>query len=349
MLNILLAMLIMVLIVSSCVHEWPDESTPADLTLEFVFDTDLPPYDTVHYNTKTPDESMLYDLRYTVEAYKKLSDGSYDDTPLVREIFTKDDILILDCAQSISLPEGEYELRAWVDYVKQGSLDNLFYDHTDFGNITLIGDPHVASTEYRDAFVGFVQVDVVRQSSSAPNPVYRIDMERPLAKFEIIATDMVEFVTKQMELLKQKLESEQSQSDQDTKAPLEINLNDYTVRVHYNGFMPYVFSMETNKPISSRTGVFFESKIKSINSEMALLGFDYVFVNGKESSINIIIELFNKEGEKIAGTSSVQVPVIRSKLTTVIGTILTSTSNGGVGINPGFDGEDIEFPWTPYD
>jgi hypothetical protein len=341
----MMAVFIALPLLTSCVHEWPDETTPAGITLEFAFDTELPPHLTLFYDTKTSSDVLAYDIRYTVEAYRLLPDGTYKKEASARFVYSKDEIQTLDHNVDIALMDGKYKLMVWADYVRQGSLENLYYDNSDFSNITLIGDKHSGGTDYRDAFVGFAEIEARRQSSSAPNPVCRIDMQRPLAKFDIVSTDMMEFVTKQLEIIKSKMEAEGTKSESDTKLPQEINIDDYTVKVHYVGFMPHSFDMWINKPNDAKTVVSFESKIKVIDENKALLGFDYVFVNGKESSVNIIMELFNKDGEKIAGTNSIKVPVIRSKLTTIQGNFLTSKSNSGVGINSGFNG-DLIYEWT---
>lgn len=335
MLNILLAMLIMVPIVSSCVHEWPDESTPADLLMEFTFDTDLPPHLTVYYDTKTQ-ESSVYDVRYTVEAYRKLpnSDG-YDDIPHFRGVYIKDDIQELNHTVTVSVSEGDYEFRVWVDYVKQGTEGPLFYDNSNFYEVLLIGD-HVGNTDFRDAFVGSGRMSVKRLSSFVEPQVCKIQMERPLAKFDIVATDMELFLTKQLELLMMK----EGEDDQ-TKQPIEIDLNDYTVKVYYDGNMPFSFDVELDRPNDAKTGVTFDSKIKYINTSEASMCSDYVFVNGKESKTFIVLEVYDKENEVVARTGKIEIPIIRSKLTTVKGEFLTSHAQGGVGISPGFDGDFV--------
>ena len=45
------------------------------------------------------------------------------------------------------------------------------------------------------------------------------------------------------------------------------------------------------------------------------------------------------DGERIAGFPSLDVPVWLSTITLVKGNFLTTKASGGVGIDPGFDGE----------
>ena len=347
LLTILLAAALLLPFFTSCVHEWPDETTPADLVLDFKFDTDLPPYLTVHYDTKTQENPTDYDVRYTVEAYRRLPSGEFNDVPEERIIFINDDVRKLDFVTTMPLVDGEYKILAWVDYVLQGTTEHLYYDNSNFKETVLIGK-HKGNTDYRDAFVGSQTIKVKRLSSMAEPQVCELQMQRPLAKFDIVATDMEEFLTKQMEAMIQKMREEAERNgtkgDLDTKLPMEIDLDDYTVKIYYVGFMPFSFNIHSNKPNDAKTGVVFESKIKYIDENDASMGFDYIFVNGKESIVQIIMEVYDKEGEKVAATNTIEVPVIRSKLTTVKGKFLTSQASGGVGIKPGFDGEfNIEY------
>ena len=45
------------------------------------------------------------------------------------------------------------------------------------------------------------------------------------------------------------------------------------------------------------------------------------------------------ENELLSSTDPIDVPLERSKLTIVRGPFLTTQASGGVGIDPGFDGE----------
>ena len=100
-----------------------------------------------------------------------------------------------------------------------------------------------------------------------------------------------------------------------------------------------------NKP--SRTyepGQTFDSKITLLGGDEAELGFDYVFVNGTSSSVWIRLHAYDKDGTHITSIPNyVEVPITRSKLTTVRGAFLTASAGGGVGIDPDFDGEDYDY------
>lgn len=62
--------------VSCAVHEWP-ETLPADATLKLDFNTALPQFIVLDVNdTRASKDSRDYQIRYVVEAYRKLGNGA---------------------------------------------------------------------------------------------------------------------------------------------------------------------------------------------------------------------------------------------------------------------------------
>ena len=109
--------------------------------------------------------------------------------------------------------------------------------------------------------------------------------------------------------------------------------------------MPCAYSMFTDKPVDSSTGVMFQSALKGLNDREASLGFDYVFVNGTESAITVQIGLYDKEGTRLSLTEPIRVPLRRNHHTVLRGKFLMSKASGGVTINPDFDGDhNLIFP-----
>ncbi len=322
---------------SSCnVHQWPDESTPAALKLDFVFATDLPPYLTVDYEgTKTAAEAAAAasgnSFRYTVKFYPSLPDGTFsraasEDYTLV---LTKDDLTTLDYSAVTYLPEGTWQVRCWADYVERGSTGDLFYNTADFSAIEL-AESYTAGTDRKDAFLGVAEVTLRRVGTHQAPVTARLEMERPLAKFQFIATDFGALVTKVMR--------EKSSFDP-SKAP-GFTPSDYYIRFYYTSFLPSVFNLFTNKPIDSRSGVQFDSEFTPLSMDEVLMGFDYVLVNGHESSVSVQVALYDKSTNNLLSLSPpITVPLTRSKLTTVRGDFLTLSTGGGIGVCPDFDGE----------
>jgi conserved domain protein len=64
-----------------------------------------------------------------------------------------------------------------------------------------------------------------------------------------------------------------------------------------------------------------------------------VFVNGTESFVKLTMEIRDGGGNVISRTTGLEVPYRRGHLTTVRARFLTNEMQGGVEIDPGFDGD----------
>lgn len=344
-------------VVTSCaVHEWP-ETLPAEAVLKLDFNTALPQFLVLETgDTRASRDGRHYEIRYVVEAYRKLGENTFAETPYGRFVFTKSDLSDLDNEVTISIDEGTYDFYVWADFVEKGTGRDFFYDTKDFRHISLQGE-YDGNNDFRDAFVGHKVLTVERLGMSVPPVGGTVEMERPLAKFEFITTDMQEFITKVMTELKKRAEAGNAgasmsgvnagcsaagdgdtKGEGDSKSPV-VDLKKYSVVFYYTGYMPSVFNMRDDKPCDSSTGVSFRSDITLMDEHNARLGFDYVFVNGKESGVLVAVGLFDEDGVRLSMSNPVEVPIKRSMLTTVKGSFLMQDTGGGVAIDPAFDGE----------
>ena len=362
------------LCITSCaVHEWPEPS-PADVIVNLDFDTQLPQYKVLNEEgTRASHDGRDYDIRYTIAAYRLLQDGSYAEEPFLLKVFSKDEIEELNATFRFSIDEGSYRFYVWTDFVLAGTQSDYFYNTTNFRRISLQG-AHEGNNDFRDAFSGSADLKVIRLGSKETPSTVTVQMRRPLAKFEFITTDLQEFITKTIEAMIRKEEAEaaakagetkseggdnpeditpaesdtktdgdtksddDTKSDGDTKTPV-VDLEKYKVVFFYSGYMPNAYNMMEGKPCDSATGVKFSSTISAIDNHDARLGFDYVFVNGKESSVMVTVALYDEEGIQLSMSNQIEVPIKRSMLTTVRGSFLMQNTGGGVAIDPGFDGE----------
>lgn len=332
------------LCITSCaVHEWP-EPTPADVIVNLDFDTQLPQYKVLNEEgTRTSHDGRDYDIRYTIAAYRLLPDGSYAEEPFLLKVFSKDEIDELNATFRFSIDEGSYRFYVWTDFVLAGTQSDYFYNTTNFRRISLQGT-HEGNNDFRDAFSGSDDLKVIRRGSKETPSTVTVQMRRPLAKFEFITTDLQEFIKKTIEAMIRKEEAEaaakagETKSDGDTKTPV-VDLEKYTVVFFYSGYMPNAYNMMEGKPCDSATGVKFSSAISAIDNHDARLGFDYVFVNGKESSVMVTVALYDEEGTQLSISRQIEVPIKRSMLTTVRGSFLMQNTGGGVAIDPGFEDE----------
>lgn len=328
---------------TSCdVHEWPEEVllTKEYFTVSFEFNTDMEEQDHF-YNSRSSEMISDYEIRYTLKAFPYESSRNADGTRSVSRAaiwehsFTRE-VVLNEYNHTIEtpIPKGEYTLMAWVDFVKKGINEHYFYNPDNFSEIVLYGE-HKANTDLRDAFRGSKAVEVyeVKPNEEADHIV--IQMERPLAKFTVVTTDLREFFEREEEAAPKRAEARGEEYDESRGVKLE----DYTVVFYYSGFMPCAYSIFTDRPIDSVTGVKFYSKLEQINENQARMGFDFVMVNGKDASIMVTMGLLDANGNPVSSSDEINIPLKRSVNTTVRGKFLLQEAGGGIGIDPGFEGD----------
>ncbi len=253
-------------------------------------------------------------VRYVIRAYPKSENQRIIPESFKEFVFTRDIADGYGCDFNLELAPGSYTIMVWSDFIRNQG-DSYFYNVDDFAEITLQGE-HCGNNHYRDVFRGMADL-VLPADAVEQDIVLDVDMQRPLAKYEFITTDLVEFLNKQR-----------------TRA-----VDDYKVVIYYSGFMPDTYNMFTDKPVDSATGVLFESRLEVLNENEASMGFDYVFVNGKQSVVTVQLAVYDGEGEQVSLTNPVDVPLKRSCHTVVKGSFLSRKASGGVGINPDFNGD----------
>ena len=262
---------------SSCdVHEFP---TPLQkFVLHLDYDTNLPLYKVVTFesNATRADNGDDFKLRYIVKAYPaKDEDKSSGRKELYQFVFTKDDISSPNNSVELELLPGKYNFVVWTDYINNAS-DDLHYDTYQFEAITLRGESHVGCTDYKDAFCGTITSTVSKAVQEA-----RVDMRRPMAKFNFISNDVNEFLN-MVSTVRAKNAAKELGEDADTSTnndpnsnvPLDkdIDITDFDVIIRYNSAMPSVYNLYTNRPSDTSSGVSFKSKINVLENGEAELG-----------------------------------------------------------------------------
>lgn len=324
------------LLLSSCdVHELPVLPEDVKLHLRLNYETEM-----TEWNFKYSDGDVIEQsygktygnqqdngtIRYIIRTYP-ISEKMRGISDYVQEfVITKDISEGYNHEVTLDLLPGKYNVMVWSDLVRSNG-DSYYHDAGNFAEICLQGE-HKGNDDYRDAFRGSGKIGLIADIKVQQPDTLDIEMQRPLAKFEFITNDVVEFIDRETAAI--------SKKDTETKT---VNIEDYKVVFYYVGFMPDTYSMNTDKPVDSSTGVLFESSLKKLSENKASLGFDYVFVNGKESSVTVQIGLYNNSGELISLTQAIKVPLTRNHHTKVTGKFLMSKASGGVSINPDFDGE----------
>ena len=371
-----IASLLAVIGLAACdVHEFPGvpDKRPYELVLDFDDALQMDFYKTIDYPSRasaaaSPDgiatsPLVAYDIRYTVNAYR-IDGNEGNRTADTTIVVNNSDLQNLNHTLRLNLRPGTYRFLVWADYVVHDTRTDLYYNTANFEEIILADrQNHYGSTDRRDAFRGEQTAEVYDNpeltSNATRTPAVNrvvVKMERPMAKFRFVSEDMVKFLSyvlqqRALRQLQQQaakgtqaVSPESTDPKSDTKAdpkadPKAIDPRDFRVVFRYRGFMPCSFNMFTNKPADSWTGVWFESTMQPISDNEVELGFDYVFVNGGESTVPVSVEVYDNDGTLLSSTPSIDVPVVRNKVTVVRGNFLSSKASGGVSIKTDFDGE----------
>lgn len=318
------------------VHEWPQEEQVVEtlnpeaptFTLHLDFSTNQPLYQEIEYTTRATKLSS-YQIRYIVHVFKADENGDFTRSVFKRVVHTAKVSDSLDVDIPIELDYGSYRFMVWTDYVPSSSTADLFYCADDFADIYLTdNEDHQGCTDARDAFRGTVESEFSQTLTEAT-----AEMVRPLAKYYFIANDLQEFFARHAATKAD--ESDESRSE----SVRTVNLDDYTIVFYYPNYMPDTYNMYTDRPGNSATGVYFTGDIEQLSATEAQLGFDYIIINGTQSSVQVALALYSKEtGEQISVTDAITVPLKRSTYTIVRGAFLTSSASGNIGIVPDFDG-----------
>ncbi len=283
-------------------------------------------------------------IRYIVRAYPVSSKQRTSQDYSQEFVFEKELSDGYDHTAAFDLAPGDYNIMVWADLVRHSS-DTPFYNADNFSEITLQGE-HQGNTDYRDAFRGTAKVTLTADIMEREPTTVEIDLQRPLAKYEFVTTDLTEFINKEQTRAEERSRTQGETKSANNAAPeTRVNIEDYRVVFYYVGFMPNAYSMFTDKPVDSATGVLFESTLNSISETEASVGFDYVFVNGTESAVTVQIGIYDNEGTQLSLTEPIKVPLRRSHHTIMRGMFLMSEASGGVSIDPEFDGDyNLVFP-----
>ena len=316
----------------SCVNEWPHpEDRIYDVNLLVHCHTDwLPDYD---YNY-TREEG--YELQYQFEIYP-----AGNTTDIVKS-FTlySDDFTRSDFNVQVSLYPGSYDIYVWSDVCAAANNKPLYYDSSDFARITYT-TPYIGNANNKDAFRGVKNFTIETSMYLNPTATEVINLERPLARYIFIATDVEDFIEKEQTRGKMhSLEASRAEGDEAYRSELDNVLEDYTIRINYPLYMPSEFDNFLNRPINSWTGISFPGEFKLLSdTDEAQLGMDYVMVNTDDSMVQVSMEVFDSEGVKISGTGTINIPTLRDRTTIVYGRFLTSQEDAGVTIDPSFAGQ----------
>ncbi|MFI3259780.1 MAG: DUF6562 domain-containing protein [Rikenellaceae bacterium] len=267
------------------------------------------------------DGSDSYYLRTIIELYDQDDMTAPMTTQTLYNPYS--DIENLNILFTEDLKAKKYTLAVWCDIVEEyNSGDNFFYTGSTLSQIKYL-EPYVGNTELKSCFSDVVEIDLTPYADRWYG-VYEcnIELERPQAMFEIISTDLEKFFDKQGDSI-----------DSDT------NFENYTVKVSYDGYMPYGYNALTEKPNEAQQGISYMTNLEILSATEARLAFDQVFVNHTESGVNVSLVVYDENGDTVVEVSSQAITINRNMKTVITGEFLTSDYVPGIGIDPSFDGE----------
>lgn len=315
---------IILLLFTACdVHEWPETNGLTKLHLQLSYETDMREWKHSYNNGSITKLGIgeTYDnlqekgqIRYIIRCFPVSENQQTKNEYTCEFVYTKDLAEGYDHKVTIDIAPGNYEILVWSDLVETNG-DNQFYNANNFAEITLQGK-HKGNTDYRDSFSGKGKIQLLSNSINQVPEIINITMKRPLAKFEVRASDLSDFIV--------------SGAD---------NLDLYKAKVQYAGYMPNAYSLFTNKPVDSTIGTMFESTLNQLNDSEISIGFDYVLVGDRETEVTIRIGFYDNKGALVSTTETIVVPLKPSHHTILTGKFSMQKDSEGVNIDPGFSGE----------
>lgn len=323
--------LVLTIALAGCVHDYPGmtedgeegvDPTLVEVNTEVTLDLELVPLEIITNTARsgTTKAASDYRRRFIIEAWR-------DGKPESRQVTVVDDAEEEDGDGKITLPirlklhAVEYTLAVWTDYVADGTDTDLYYNTEDLQYVTCT-EPYTGSTPYRDCLYGTTTLDLrqYRDDWNAKVQI-KVDMVRPLAKYELIATDVAEFL--------ERTAQQRAQGES------------YTVTFSYSFYIPAVFDVLAGKPCESWPEISFTLPLALPEEGETLhtVGTDFIFANGGEASVLLTMEIRDSRGNRVSRVSGIDVPYRRGHLTTLKGAFLTSEMKGGVEIDTEWDGE----------
>lgn len=355
-LSIYIGVLAAIILPSACdVHEFPEEwETPeVPFILNLECNISNPVFQEIDYSfsrttadpaasSTNPAPAFPHDIRYKVSVFNVQSARAEVRHPDTTFVFSGPASENMKFTAVLPLEEGLYDFYAWGDFVPANTQADNYYNTSDFANITLADrENHIGNPPYRDAFRGYEQVRVSKRAPIEDGVARNeadVTLVRPLGMFKFISTDYEAFLGIEKDKVASRNEAQTTDKQNGPEDNRVVSLADYRVVFRYTGFMPSAFNMFTDKPADAWTGQSFEGKLTPISATEVELGFDYVFVNGKNTSVSVAVEIYDKEGNLIGNSPVIEVPLLRSQQTLVRGKFLTTQTGGSLGIDTEFDG-----------
>lgn len=306
---------------SSCtLHEYPTRTsngelgvdpTEVSLNVDISLNLELPGTDQTLFQVA---DTLMH--RFVVEAYNK------DREVEARQVVYDADMdgTVFSLPVNMRLHAKPYRIVVWSDYVRVSDPEEqLFYDASSLSPVLNIGG-YRGNTDAKDAFSGYTDIDLM-QYADEWNAKVEVDVKltRPLGRYQLESTDVESF--------KRRL------------AEGSITGNSFTARIKYAGYLAVGFNCYDRLRKHMLNYMSYNTALRiPADDPTVSLGFDYLFVaSDEELDVPVEVEVVNEKNETIS-RSLVTLPIKQDRNVIVKGRFLTSTTDGGVNVDPGYDG-----------
>ena len=273
------------------------------------------------------DEWAQYDLRYIFEVYDVTENYEDLDNPIKQRLVKTYNTYEPTSFELRLIPNRKYKFVVWADFVAEGTTVDLNYNTAKLSNISRLG--YVSPMEEaQDAY--FVQKDIFVESTINES----LTLTRPFGKIRVIATDIDEV----------NLNSTPSRVEAKFyNHPTFFSLNALTGEAENEiKEVTYAYTIEKGKPYS--TGYDTEACNQTLFA-------DYIFAqpaaNGAQE-VNFTMTIYDQNNRVIREHDfNTQIPLERNSLTTLVGNILTTTTEFNITIDDDFTGSYDINPEAP--
>ena len=349
-LNVVSALLTLVALAGCDVHQWPEPKgiTPEPpmpdlpkmtIPLRLEFETDFYLwehfYDPLQGKVEEANPSLTIFPDYPgtsskydnvlpsglIQVYVKVYPTSNPSQCVAEQSFTREINGTYDTDFDLELPVyGTYDVVVW-SHLLEDSEASPFYETANFSQVHIIADNYRGNTDHRDGFRGRIRINAATEIEGS----YVVRMTRPMGKFELVTTDLSEFL------------------DRETKArglSTRASAEDYRVIISFPMYYPSSYSALDDRLENATTGVAFSTKMTVTGESEASLGFEYVLLNNiSDGGVQTRVDVYRLDGTRVAGSSTFTVPMRRDHHVLLRGAFLSMEGSGGVGIDPGFNGD----------
>ena len=273
------------------------------------------------------DEWAQYDLRYIFEVYDVTENYEDLNNPIKQRLVKTYNTYEPTSFELRLIPNRKYKFVVWADFVAEGTTTDLNYNTAKLSNISRLG--YVAPMkEAQDAY--FVQKDIFVESTINES----LTLTRPFGKIRVIATDIDEV----------NLNSTPSRVEAKFyNHPTFFSLNALTGEAENEiKEVTYAYTIEKGKPYSAGYDA------EACNQTLFA---DYIFAQPTADGaqeVNFTMTIYDQNDRVIREHDfNTQIPLERNCLTTLVGNILTTTTEFNITIDDDFTGSYDINPEAP--